>query len=325
MKSRLACAYALLVVGFFAGLPSAVAQQSYPNKPITLIVPFAAGGGTDSIARSLAKTLSEKLGTQVIVDNKGGGGGSIGANAVAKAKPDGYTLLLATSTFATHAASASDLPYVVNTDFAPIALLGRGPLMVVATKELGIKNITQLRALAQSRLSGLDFCSAGIGSINHLAGELFKQKANVNLTHVPYKGSAPATVDLVAGRTHVFFATVPTILPFVKDGRVELLAMTGSSRSNLYPNIPTMSEAGVQDFNISTWWGVLAPAKTPKEIVDKLNRTINEAAKEDVIRERLLSEGAQSFSGTPAAFQAHLAKEISLWQSVVKTAGIKIQ
>jgi tripartite-type tricarboxylate transporter receptor subunit TctC len=192
MKSRRACACALLVVGIFTGLPSAVAQQSYPNKSITLIVPFAAGGGTDSIARSLAKALSEKLGTQVIVDNKGGGGGSIGANAVAKAKPDGYTLLLATSTFATHAASASDLPYVVNTDFAPIALLGRGPLMVVATKELGIKNITQLRALAQSRPSGLDFCSAGIGSINHLAGELFKQKANVNLTHVPYKGSAPA-------------------------------------------------------------------------------------------------------------------------------------
>jgi tripartite-type tricarboxylate transporter receptor subunit TctC len=325
MKTRRGSTLALLMACLFAVFSSATAQQSYPNKPITLIVPFAAGGGTDSIARSLAKTLSEKLATQVIVDNKGGGGGSIGANAVAKAKPNGYTLLLATSTFATHAASATDLPYVVGNDFAPIALLGSGPLMVVATKELGIKTITQLRALAQARPAGLDFCSAGVGSINHLAGELFKQKANVNFTHVPYKGSAPATVDLVAGRTHVFFATVPTILPFVKDGRVELLAMTGISRSSLYPNIPTMSEAGVQDFNISTWWGVLAPAKTPKEIIDKLNRTINEAAKEDVIRERLVSEGAQSFSGTPAAFQMHLAKEISLWQSVVKTAGIKIQ
>lgn len=325
MKNRSGVAFALLMACFSALWSSANAQQNYPNKPITLIVPFAAGGGTDSIARSLAKTLSEKLGTQVIVDNKGGGGGSIGANAVAKARPDGYTLLLATSTFATHAASATDLPYVVNTDFAPIALLGSGPLMVVATKELGIKTITQLRALAQARPASLDFCSAGVGSINHLAGELFKQKANVNFTHVPYKGSAPATVDLVAGRTHVFFATVPTILPFVKDGRVALLAMTGSSRSSLYPNIPTMSEAGVQDFNISTWWGILAPAKTPKEIVDKLNRTINDAAKEDVIRERLLSEGAQSFSGTPAAFQLHLAKQISLWQGVVKAAGIKIQ
>jgi tripartite-type tricarboxylate transporter receptor subunit TctC len=325
MKNRRGSVLTLLMACLTTVCSLANAQQSYPNKPITLIVPFAAGGGTDSIARSLAKTLSEKLGTQVIVDNKGGGGGSIGANAVAKAKPDGYTLLLATSTFATHAASATDLPYVVKADFAPIALLGSGPLMVVATKELGIKTITQLRALAQARPTGLDFCSAGVGSINHLAGELFKQKANVNFTHVPYKGSAPATVDLVAGRTHVFFATVPTILPFVKDGRVELLAMTGSSRSSLYPNIPTMGEAGVQDFNISTWWGILAPAKTPKEIVDKLNRTINEAAKEDVIRERLLSEGAQSFSGTPAAFQNHLAKEISLWQGVVKAAGIKIQ
>ena len=305
-------------------LPTVLLAQSYPAKPITLVVPFAPGGGTDSIARDVARSLSEKLGQPVIVDNKGGGGGSIGANTVAKAPADGYTLLFATSTFITNVAAQASMPYNVEKDFAPISMIGRGPLLVVASKDLGVKSITQLRALGQTRAQGLDYCSAGNGSINHLAGELFRNKTQLNLTHVPYKGSGPATVDLLAGRVQLFFATVPTILPYVRDGRVDLLAVTGQKRSPLFPDTPTMIESGVNDFNITTWWGVLAPAKTPKAIVDKLNLVINEAAAKEPVRGRLAGEGADAISGTPADFQRALTNELALWRGVVKTSGLKL-
>ncbi len=304
--------------------PSMTWAQNYPAKTITLVVPFAAGGGTDSIARDVARVLSEKLGQPVIVENRGGGGGAIGANSVAKAQADGYTLLFATSTFITNAAAEASTPYDVEKDFAPVAMIGRGPLLVVSSKELGAKNITQLRALGQARPQGLDYCSAGNGSINHLAGELFRSRTQLNLTHVPYKGSGPATIDLLAGRVSLFFATVPTILPHVREGRVNLLAVTGLKRSPLFPETPTMAESGVNDFNITTWWGVLAPAKTPKAVVDKLNFAINAAAAIDPVRARLVNEGAESISGSPADFQRALARELALWRGVVKTAGLKL-
>lgn len=298
--------------------------QDYPRRPVTLIVPFAAGGGTDSIARYLAKTLAEKFGQPVVVDNRGGGGGAVGATAVAKALPDGYTLLFATSTFLTHAASESGLQYEVARDFAPVAMLGRGPLMVVTSKDLGVRNIQQLLAVAASRPQGLDYCSAGNGSINHLAGELFRQKTQTQLTHVPYKGSGPATLDLLAGRVQLFFATVPTILPYVKDGRVDLLAITGAKRSDLFPEVPTVSEAGIAGFQISTWWGILAPAKTPVAIVKLLNAAINEAAAKDQIRTRLVNEGAELVRGSPADFGQSLVDELAMWRSVVKGAKLKL-
>jgi tripartite-type tricarboxylate transporter receptor subunit TctC len=309
---------------FFVFLPFDLLAQGYPVKTITLVVPFAPGGGTDSIARDIARSLADKLGQTVIVDNKGGGGGSIGANAVAKALTDGYTLLFATSTFVTNAATETTASYNVEKDFAPIAMIGRGPLLVVTSKELGIRSIAQLRAMGQSRPQGFDYCSAGNGSINHLAGELFRQKTQLNLTHVPYKGSGPATMDLLAGRVQLFFSTVPTILSYVRDDRVDLLAVTGKTRSALFPATPTMSESGVNDFNITTWWGVLAPANTPKAIIEKLNHAINEAAATESVRKRLLSEGAETFSGSPAEFQSILASELSLWRGVVKSAGLKL-
>jgi tripartite-type tricarboxylate transporter receptor subunit TctC len=314
-----------LILGCALALPLGVNAQSFPVKPITLIVPFAAGGGTDSIARSIAKTLSEKLGQQVIVDNKGGGGGSIGANAVAKANPDGYTLLFATSTFITNAAAEATTLYDVQKDFAPIAMIGRGPLLVVASKELGAKNITQVRAFAQARSQGLDYCSAGTGSINHLAGELFRQQTQLNLTHIPYKGSSLAAIDLIAGRVQLFFATAPTILQFVKEDRVTLLAVTSAKRSALFPSTPTMIEEGLKDFQISTWWGVLAPAKTPKAIVDALNQAINDAAAKEPVKGRLISEGADAISASPSDFQRTLASELTLWKNVVKNSGLKLQ
>lgn len=305
-------------------LPAIAGAQGFPDKPIRLIVPFAPGGGTDSIARDMARTLGEKLGQAIVVENRGGGGGSIGANLVAHAAPDGYTLLFATSTFVTNAAAEGTTLYDVEKSFQPIALIGRGPLLVVTNKDVPVDSVAQLRDLALKKPNAINFCSAGNGSINHMSGELFKQRAGVQMTHVPYKGSGPATLDLLAGRVQVFFATVPTILPQVKDHRVKLLAVTSKTRSPLFPDTPTMAEAGIPDFDVSTWWGVLAPAGTPQPVVDKLNAAVNEAAAATLVRQRLTDEGAQSFKGTPADFAGVLHSELALWKGVVKQSGMKL-
>ena len=302
-----------------------VLAATYPQKPITMIVPFAPGGGTDSIARDLAKSLSEALGQSMIVDNRGGGGGAIGAQMVAKAEPDGYTLLFITSTFVTHAATETTPSYDVEKDFAPIAMLGRGPLMVVANKELGFKTIADAIAYAKKSPDGINYCSAGLGSINHLSGELFKQKTNISMTHIPYKGSGPASLDLLAGRVQVFFATMPTMLQYVESGRVTLLAMTSDKRSPLFPHIPTISESGIPGFEISTWWGVVAPAGTPPAIVQTLNQEIQKAASKDPLKGRLLKEGAQLYQTNPSQMQKLLSNELKLWRSVVKSADMKLQ
>lgn len=309
-----------------AALPLlATAQPNYPARPITLIVPFAAGGGTDSIARDIARNMADRLHQPVVIDNRGGAGGALGADMVAKAKPDGYTLLFATSTFATNAAIEARLPYDPIKDFSPVAMIGRGPLLVVTSKELGVKNVSQLIAAAKARPEGLNFCSAGNGSINHLAGEMFRQKVGLNMTHVPFKGSGPATVELLAGRIDVFFATVPTILSYVHAGKVPVLAVTSARRSALFPNVPTMAEAGVPGLDITTWWGVLAPANTPAQIVDALNRAVNDAAAAEPVKARLVQEGADAVRLTPAAFGRELNKELALWRGVASNPGMQLK
>jgi len=314
-----------ILICLISTLSVTTSAASFPQKPITLIVPFAPGGGTDSIARDLSKTLTERLGQAVIVDNRGGGGGSIGAAMGSKAEPDGYTLLFVTSTFVTHVATDSNAGYNIEKDFSPVAMIGRGPLLVVTNKSLPAKSLPELIQLSTQAQINLNYCSAGLGSINHLSGELFKQKTGAQLTHIPYKGSGPATIDLLAGRVHVFFATIPTILPYVETDRVNVLAITSEKRSPLFPNIPTASEAGVPGFNISTWWGVVAPPGTPAAIIKKLNEEINYAANKDPLKARLAKEGAQSYKLSPAEFQKALNSELKLWQDVVKSANLKIE
>jgi tripartite-type tricarboxylate transporter receptor subunit TctC len=233
--------------------------------------------------------------------------------------------LFATSTFATNAAIETKLPYDPVKDFSPVAMIGRGPLLVVTSKELGVKNVSQLIAAAKARPEGLNFCSAGNGSINHLAGEMFRQKAGLNMTHVPFKGSGPATVELLAGRIDVFFATVPTILSYVHAGKVPVLAVTSAKRSALFPNVPTMAEAGVPGLDITTWWGVLAPAHTPAQIVDALNRAINDAAAAEPVKARLVQEGADAVRLTPAGFGRELNKELALWRGVASNPGMQLR
>jgi tripartite-type tricarboxylate transporter receptor subunit TctC len=314
-----------LICALLVAIAWPASAANYPQRPITLVVPFPPGGGTDSIARDLAQQLHEKLGQSIIVDNRGGAGGAIGAQAVAKSKPDGYTLLFVTSTFVTHAATEETLPYGVQKDFAPIAMLGRGPLMLVTSQDLGVKGVRELVALAQKRPGEINFCSAGNGSINHLAGELFLQRAGVKMTHVPYKGSGPATIDLLSGRVQVFFATVPTILGHVRGGKVNLLAVTGERRSKLFPETPTIQESGISEYNVYTWWGIVAPARTPSDAVVKLNQTINEAAASERLSQRLTDEGAEAFRGGPAEFAQMIGDELKSWRAVVKRAGVKIE
>ena len=294
----------------------------FPTRPITLVVPFAAGGGTDSIAREIGKLMSDRLGQAVIVENRGGAGGAIGADLVAKAKPDGYTLLFATSTFATNAAISAQLPYDPINDFSPVAMIGRGPLLLVSSRQLNVNTVSELIAIGKARPEGLSYCSAGEGSINHLAGELLRQRTGVPMTHIPFKGSGPATIELLAGRVDIFVATVPTILSHTKDGQLSVLAVTGAKRSPLFPNVPTMAQAGIPNFEVNTWWGVMAPAKTPQAIVDQLNKVINEAAASNMIKSRLQNESAEAIRTTPAGFKKELQQEINLWRSIVSSSNL---
>ena len=298
--------------------------QPYPARPITLVVPFAPGGGTDSLARELAKLLQDQLGQPVVVDNRGGAGGAIAAAQVAQSKPDGYTLLFVTSTFVTVAATDRKLAYDILKDFTPIALLGRGPLLLVVNKDLPVASVRELVDAAKAKPEAFNYVSAGQGSINHLAGELFAQRTGAKMTHVPYKGSGPATMDLIGGQAQVFFATVPTILGQVKGNKVRVLAATSARRSPLFPDVPTVQESGVKDYAVETWWGIVGPAQLAPEVAAKLNAAINASAQAPEMKKRFVDEGADPFVGKPADLGAQLARELDGWKRVVREGGLKI-
>ena len=317
----------LVGAGIFAAVmaPGSAMAETYPSRAVTLVVPFAAGGGTDSIAREIATHLKKSLGQTVVVENQGGGGGVIGASRVANAQADGYTLLLVTSTFVTHAAVDKSVPYDVSKSFSPIALLGRGPLLVVVNKKLPVNTIGDLVKQAKADPQSLNFASAGPGSINHLSGELFNQLASTKMTHIPYKGSGPATFDLLSGAVQVFFATAPTMLGHVKTSEVKLLATTGAERSRLFPDTPTVKEAGVGTFEVYTWWGVVGPANLPPSIVEKLNAAVNEVVALNSVQQRFTGEGAETFRGAPNKLAETISTELAHWRKLVASAGIKTQ
>jgi tripartite-type tricarboxylate transporter receptor subunit TctC len=315
----------LFALALILGMTAPVSAQSFPQKrAITLVVPFAPGGGTDAIARDLAKPLSDKLGVPVVVDNKGGAGGAIAAQQISQAKPDGHTLLFVTSTFVTAAATDRKLPYDVNKDFSPISKVGSGPLLLVVNPQTGITQVAGLIDNAKRNPNSLNYVSAGQGSINHLSGELFAQRTGTQMTHIPYKGSGPATMDLIGGQAQIFFATVPTILSQVKAGKVKLIATTSKSRSKLFPDVPTVMESGVKSFEVGTWWGIVGPKDLPADIVAILNRAINESTASEALVKRFEEEGAERFAGTPAEFGTSIKHELDGWRKVVLDAGLKI-
>ncbi|MFN7086114.1 MAG: tripartite tricarboxylate transporter substrate binding protein [Burkholderiales bacterium] len=309
------------VVLFLAG---PLWAQDYPHKPLRMVAPFAPGGATDTLARIVGQKLHERFGQPVVVDNRAGAGGNIGADLVAKAAPDGYTLLLGGVPHAIAVTLYAKLPYDLQKDLAAVAEIATFPSMIVLHPALPAKSVKELIALAKARPGELNFGSAGNGSPNHLALELFKTMADVSMVHVPYKGTGQVIGDLLAGQVQLASMGFPTATPHVKSGRLRAIAVTGAARSPLLPDVPTVSEEGLPGFDVTSWYGVFAPAATPQDIVAKLNAEIGQVMANAEVRQRLAAMGAEPAAKTPAAFAAYVREEIAKWAKVVRESGAKI-
>jgi tripartite-type tricarboxylate transporter receptor subunit TctC len=297
--------------------------QGYPDKPVRLVVPYAVGGSTDQTARLVAKSLSARLGQPVVVENRAGAGGSLGHEMVANAAPDGYTLLFSAAgplTVTPH--TYAKLAYEPIKGFQPIVLVASQPLLLVVNPSVEVRSVADLIAAARKRPGAMTYGSFGNGSAAHLAGEYFKTLAKVEMVHVPYKGSGPALVDLVGGQIDLMFDVFSTAAPLAKAGKLRPLAITSSARSEQFPDVPTMQQAGVEGFEAGTWFGVLAPAGTPAPTVAKLSATLNAVLKEAEVRDTLASQGAEVRGGTPAEFAEFFRTEYEKWGKVVKAAGV---
>lgn len=317
-----ACAAAMLL----GSAPGAAVAQGYPAKAIRFVVPFPPGGATDIITRTVAQKLSEQLGQPVVVDNKPGAGGAIGSDLVAKAAPDGYTILMATtSTHSIGPALNARLPYNPERDFAPVSLVATSPNLLVVTPAIPVNNLKEFIAYARAHPGQLNFASSGTGTIVHLSGELFKRMAGLDMVHVPYKGTALAVPDLINGQVTMIFDNIVSAMPQVKSGKVKVLAITSAKRSSLVPEVPTMAEAGLPGYTSDTYFGVFAPAGTPKEIVDRLAREIARAVNAPEVRDRLAAQGAEAVGGPPAELAAAVRGDAEKWGRVIKEAGVKVE
>lgn len=316
----------VLVAVAFAFIPDSIAQNAsaYPDRPVRMIVPLASGGGMDIVARLFAQKLSDTLKQQVVVDNRAGAGGVIGTELGAKATPNGYTLLWVSSSHAVLPALYKNLPYDPISDFSPVSLLVAYPFVLVAHSSLAANSVRELIAAAKSRPGGLSFASSGSGSTAHLAGELLKSLAAIDLTHIPYKGSGPAITGLLAGEATIGFYSSSATLQHVKAGRLKALATTGAKRSSALPNLPTVAEGGVPDFESSTWGGILVPARTPSQVVALLHRELLRILEYPDTRARLTTVEAQAVGGTPTEFAALISAEIVKWRHIVMASGTRI-
>jgi tripartite-type tricarboxylate transporter receptor subunit TctC len=315
-------AIALLML---AGAGAALAQQ-YPVKPIRMIIGFPPGGGTDIIGRIVAQRMSEGLKQQILPDNRGGASGQIAAELTAKAPPDGYTVMMA------HIAAMSilpslypKLPYDPVNDFASVTLVAISPNLVIVHPTLPVKSIKELIALAKARPGQIHYESSGLGTVQHLAGELFKLQAKVNLLHVPYKGAGPAIIDLVAGHVQLGFDVIPVAGPQVKAGKLRALGVTSAKRSALFPDLPTVTESGVADFDMSTWWGLVAPAAVNKDVIARLNAETLRALGLPDVKERIAAAGADVVGNSPDEFAAFIRNERAKYARIVKEANIKLE
>ncbi len=298
---------------------------NYPEKALRLVVPFPPGGGNDILARTLGQRLSEVVSQQVVVDNRGGAGGALGATIAAQANPDGYTLFLGSvGNLAQNPALKAKLPYNPVRDFAPAALVATSSFMLAVNPSVPAKSVQDLIALAKASPGKLTYASAGTGSSLHMAGELFKYATATDMLHVPYKGTGPAMADLVSGRVQLIFSTMPPVLPQVKQGKLRALGVTTIKRAAAAPDVPTIAESGVKGFNVSNWQGVLAPAKTPPALVKKLNSDILAALKVPGMTEALAAQGLEPAGGKPEEFGALIKAEIAKYTQVVKAAKITV-
>jgi tripartite-type tricarboxylate transporter receptor subunit TctC len=303
----------------------ALQAADYPEKPIRLIIPYTPGGTADMLARTLGQKLTESLGQQIIVDNRPGAGGNIGADIAAKAAPDGYTLVM--GTVATHAINPSlypNMPFNAEKDFAPIVLLGTLPNLLVVNPSLPVKNVKELIALAKAKPGELAFGSAGNGTSQHLSGELFKKMTGEDMIHVPYKGSAPAVLDLIGGQVQLMFDNLPSSLPQVKAGKLRALAVTGPRRSPALPDLPTLAESGLSGFSITSWFALYAPAGTPARILARLNKEAAKAIATKELRQQWLDQGIEPAGGTPEQLAEFRRIEAPKWEKIIRESGARV-
>lgn len=316
----------IAALGLIAALGSphaAIAQPQYPAKPIRLIVPFSAGSATDILARIIGGKLGEGGQWQVVVDNRPGAGGTLGATTVAKSPPDGYTLILVSVGHAINATLYSKLGYDTLKDFAPVSLVASVPNVLVVNAASPYKSMRDIVAAAKAKPGTLNFDSAGSGSSTHLSGEMFKMQAGIDIMHIPYKGTGEALTDVMAGRGDMMFAPTVSAMPFVKQGKLRALAVTTPARASALPDVPTVAEAGLPGYAFDSWFGILAPAGTPKAVIQTLNTEIGKALASPDVRERLAAQGAEARGSTPQEFASYIQAEIGKLAPVVKQSGVR--
>ena len=315
MRSTGLVALTLLTVGLHA--------QPYPQRPVRLVVAVVAGGSTDVMARVIGAKLGERIGQQVVIDNRPGGSSVIGAEIVARAQPDGHTLLMASGSFGTLPNLFKKLPFDMDKDFAPVSLIATSPYVLVVQPTLPVKSVSELIAYGKANPGKLNYAGSTPGSLQRLAGELLKRTAGFDMTYVPYKGTGALLPDLLGGRLHVCFDNVLILTPYIRSNTLRALGVTSSKRSALFPELPTLAETGVPGFHAVGWFGIFSTGKTPQPVVDKLHTALVAIMKDPDMRERLIAQGAEPLGGSPADLRKYLAEEISKWGKVIRDANIK--
>ncbi len=304
---------------------STAEAQTYPSKAIRLIIPYPPGGSNDIVGRMIAAQLSERLGQQIVVDNRSGAGGQLGTLAAAKSPPDGYTLLIISVAYAFGPALYKNLQYDPETAFAPITILGRGAAGVCVHPSVPVNSVQELIALAKAKPGQLNYASAGVGSLQHLAAALFMSQAGIDVVHIPYKGGGPSMADVMAGQAQIILPSLIQTLPHIRSGRLKLLATTGSKRSAALPDVPTVSESGVPGYEAHNWWGMLAPTGTPAPIIERLHAALADVLASKETNRRFETEGAETVRMTPPEFGRFISAELAKWAKVARDVGIKAE
>jgi tripartite-type tricarboxylate transporter receptor subunit TctC len=313
-----------LVLAFLATSTGAAASD-YPNKPIRIIVGLAPGGATDIIARGVAQKLTEGLGQSVVIDNRAGAGGNIGANLAATSPPDGYTALIVSSTYSINPSLYRQMPFDPVKDLQPVTWIASSPFLLLVHPSLAAKNVKELIALAKAKPKQLNYGSGGVGNSGHLAAELFTSMAGIEFTHVPYKGAGPALIEAVGGHVQLIFSSIVSGMPFARNGKLNALAITTLKRSSAMPELPTVSESGLNGYDFSSWYGLLVPAKTSAAIIARLNAETVKALKAPDLKERLATEGCEPVGSSPQQFATHLSTEMARWTKVIKVSGMRAE
>ena len=321
------CAFGSILAALFfsAAVLAQTSAAAFPERPVKIVVPFAPGAGTDAMGRLMAQKLGEALGTTFVVENRAGASGAIGTQYVAQAAPDGYTLLLLASPFTTVAASLPSANYDPLTQFAPVGMIASGPLVWAASSSLPANNMKELVAMARKKPGALNYGSAGSGGVNHLVLELLKARTGTFITHIPYRGIAPATMDMIAGQIELVTGTIPALLPFIKDGRIKPLAVTSAKRSPALPGVQSMSEAGLAGIDVVNYFALAAPAGTPPAVIEKLNATLNKVVMLPEVTARFKADAVEAAPGSPALLGHFIEADYRAWRNVVKTQNLVIE